>query len=72
MSKQEEFGKRVRALREAKDWSQEDLADASRLHRTYISGIERGTRNPTLTVIWQLADALEVSPSELFGEEKNK
>lgn len=68
MSKQEQFGKRVRELRETKSWSQEDFADASNLHRTYISGIERGVRNPTLTVVWQIADALEVSPCELFKE----
>lgn len=70
MSKQEVFGKKVRELREAKSWSQEDFADASNLHRTYISGIERGVRNPTLSVIWQIADALEVSPCELFKEQK--
>ena len=70
MSKQEEFGKKVRELRESKGWSQEDFADASNLHRTYISGIERGVRNPTLTVVWQIAKALEVSPCKLFVEEK--
>lgn len=68
MDKQIEFGKKIRELRESKKWSQEDFADASNLHRTYISGIERGVRNPTLTVIWQIADALEVSPSEFFKE----
>jgi len=70
VSKQEQFGKKVREIRESKGWSQEHFADASNLHRTYISGIERGVRNPTLTVIWQIADALEVSPFELFVEEK--
>ena len=72
MSKQIEFGKKVRALRESKGWSQEDLSEASGLHRTYISGIERGTRNPTLTVIWQFADAFGIHPSELFVKEKIK
>lgn len=70
MNKQVEFGKKVRKLREEKSWSQEFFAEVSGLHRTYISGIERGTRNPTLTVIWQIADALEVHPSELFAQEK--
>jgi transcriptional regulator with XRE-family HTH domain len=69
MDKQESFGQKVRQLREAKGWSQEDFAEASGLHRTYISGIERRTRNPTLLVIWQLADALGVAPGELFAEE---
>jgi transcriptional regulator with XRE-family HTH domain len=70
MDRQENFGQKVRQLREAKGWSQEDFAEASGLHRTYISGIERGTRNPTLIVIWQLADALAVSPGMLFVGEK--
>lgn len=70
MNKQELLGKKVRELREEKGWSQEDFAHASSLHRTYISGIERGVRNPTLTVIWQIANALEVLPCKLF-EEKN-
>lgn len=72
MEKQTEFGKRVRELREKKSWSQEYFAEVSGLHRTYISGIERGTRNPTLTVIWQIADALEIHPGELFGQEKTQ
>jgi transcriptional regulator with XRE-family HTH domain len=72
MDKQTAFGKKVRQLREAKSWSQELFAEVSGLHRTYISGIERGTRNPTLTVIWQIADALEVPPGELFSREKTK
>ncbi len=72
MDRQTDFGKRVRELREAKSWSQEDFAEASSLHRTYISGIERGARNPTLVVIWQIADALKVHPGELFTQGKKK
>jgi transcriptional regulator with XRE-family HTH domain len=67
-----QFGRNVRRLREAKGWSQEDLADSSTLHRTYISGIERGARNPTLTVVLRLADALIVTPAELLTQEKKK
>jgi transcriptional regulator with XRE-family HTH domain len=70
VNRENKFGKRIRELRDIKGWSQEDLAEASGLHRTYISGIERGARNPTLSVIGQLADALNVSPRELFIEEK--
>lgn len=70
MNKQEQFGKKVRGIRESKGWSQEHFAEISNLHRTYISGIERGVRNPTLTVVWQIADALGVMPFELFVEEK--
>ena len=72
MSEQTDFGKKVRKLREAKSWSQEHFAEVSGLHRTYISGIERGTRNPTLTVVWQIANALEVQPGELLTQEKTQ
>ena len=61
------FGKRVKALREAKGWSQEELADRAGMHRTYISAVERAVRNPTLTVIARIAKALKVSITELFN-----
>lgn len=56
----------VRHLRVELGWSQEDLAEKSGLHRTYISGIERGVRNPTLSVLDRLAKTLGVPPSELI------
>jgi len=59
-------GRNMRRLRQAHGWSQEELADRSGFHRTYISGIERGIRNPTVTVIDRLARTLEASPAELF------
>jgi transcriptional regulator with XRE-family HTH domain len=65
-----QLGRNVRRLREAKGWSQEDLAEASSLHRTYVSGIERGARNPTLTVVSRLAMALKVKPSQLLAQEE--
>ncbi|MEL6413687.1 MAG: helix-turn-helix transcriptional regulator [Pseudomonadota bacterium] len=61
------FGKRVKALREAKGWSQEELADRAGMHQTYISAVERAVRNPTLTVIERIAKALKVPVPELFG-----
>lgn len=61
-----EFGRRIRDLRKSKGYSQESFADHANIHRTYMGGIERGERNPTLTTIYRLADALEVDPSELF------
>ena len=52
--------------------SQEALGFLSGLDRTYISGIERGVRNPTLRVIWRLADALSTSPSALLRASERK
>lgn len=59
-------GRNVRALRQAKGWSQEELAFASGLHRTYVSGVERGVRNPTILILGQIAGALEIEPAELL------
>ena len=72
MNINQRFGANVRRLREVKGWSQETLAEAAELHRTYISGIENATRNPTLTVIERLARALGVAPSELLAGEKKR
>jgi transcriptional regulator with XRE-family HTH domain len=47
-------------------YSQESFAEAAEVHRTYIGGIERGERNPTLTMIYRIAVALKLSPSELL------
>lgn len=57
----------MRALREARGWSQEELADRSGLHRTYISGVERQARNPTLAVMSAVATAFEISLAELVA-----
>ena len=53
-------------LREAKGWSQEDYADRAGIHRTYVSDIERGRRNPTITVVEKLAKPLAVTPGKLL------
>lgn len=62
------FGDQVRAFRTAAEWSQEELAHRAGVHWTYVSGIERGVRNPSLGVSWQLADALGVPLGQLLGE----
>ncbi|MEK9150600.1 MAG: helix-turn-helix transcriptional regulator, partial [Patescibacteria group bacterium] len=61
------FGQRLRELRKKQDISQGKLSGATGLHRTYISGIERGIRNPSLKNIQKLAHALKVSPKEFFN-----
>lgn len=60
------FGRSVRNYRRGKEFSQEELADLTGIHRTYIGGIERGERNPTLLMIHRIATALGVSPSRLL------
>ena len=60
------FGERVRAARVAKGLSQEALAEAAGLHRTYVGSAERGLRNVSLHNILRLARALGVAPGELL------
>ena len=60
------LAKNLRRLRLEKDWSQEALAFEAEIHRTYISDLERGTRNPTITVVEKLAKTLKVKPGILL------
>lgn len=59
-------GKNVKRCRELKGLSQEELAFQSDLHRTYVSGVERGIRNPTVAIVARLANALGVTPANLL------
>lgn len=59
-------GRNVKRYRELKGVSQEELAFQSDLHRTYVSGVERGIRNPTVAIVARLAAALGVSPAALL------
>ena len=61
------FGKAIRRRRRELDFSQEELAERAEIHRTYISSIERGQRNPSLENIEKLAKALDISISALFA-----
>lgn len=64
----ERLGKAVRRRRLRRGLSQEELAHLAGLHRTYISLLERGLRNPSLAVIWQIAEALDTSMASIVGE----
>jgi transcriptional regulator with XRE-family HTH domain len=63
------FGQRVRELREAKQWSQELLADKAKIHRVVIGRIERGERDVGLSHLWKLAAALGVRPRDLLPDD---
>jgi transcriptional regulator with XRE-family HTH domain len=62
----EKFGHRVRELREKQRLSQEGFAEQVGLDRTYISGIERGVRNPTLSTIQRLAEGFGIPIEKLM------
>ena len=59
------FGKVLREIRLKKKMSQGDIAEKLGVHRSYISGLERGKRNPSLLTIKKMAEALSVNPKEL-------
>ena len=63
------FGEKVREIRIKKGLSQEQLAELSGLHRTYISSLELGKRNVSLINIFALAKALGVTPDKLLKSE---
>jgi transcriptional regulator with XRE-family HTH domain len=65
------YGRALRQLRLERRLSQEALAQLADLDRTYVSGIERGERNPSLENILRLSDALEIRVSELAGRAEN-
>jgi len=62
----EKFGKKIRELRLEKKWSQENLAEVTEFHRTYIGMVERGERNPSLKSIERFAKAFEIEINQLF------
>ena len=67
-----DFGNRLRNLRIQKNISQEKFADLTQLDRTYISGLERGLRNPSFIILQKLTTCLEVSVDSLFPKVSNE
>ena len=61
------LGRNVRHYRHVKGLSQEALAEEAGIHRTYVSDVERGSRNPTIVVVEKLAIGLGVSASDLLA-----
>lgn len=60
------FGRIIREIRKEKGLSQEAFADLAGIDRSYMGHIERGEKNVTLTKIYQLCNALEMTPVEIF------
>lgn len=61
-----QLGMRIRYLRKAKGWSQEDLSLEANINKNYICDLELGRRNPSLEVLEKIADAFGITLSELF------
>lgn len=68
MDIRKQVGLNVARIRRKRGWSQEELAFQSGIHRTYISGVERGVRNPTVLVLKEIADALGVKSEALLAD----
>lgn len=67
MDIRKKLGEKIKLLRIEKGWSQETLAFKSDLDRTYIPGIEKGSRNVSITVIEKIANAFKLSISDLLN-----
>lgn len=65
------FGKNLKSLRMKKNISQEEFADRTKLDRTYISGLERGLRNPSYLTLLKLAHTLNIPIEHLFYGDDN-
>ncbi|WP_373237684.1 helix-turn-helix domain-containing protein [Cohaesibacter celericrescens] len=60
------LARNVHQARQEKGTSQEDLAGLPGIDRTYVSGIERGIRNPSTKIVAKIADVLRIAPSDLL------
>ncbi len=66
----ERFGKRLKELREDKNYTQDELASIVNVHQTYIGKLETGKSNPSLLLIYKLTKALDVTLYKFFEFEK--
>ena len=72
MDIRQRIGWNLRRLRNERDISQEDFATDSGFDRGYISGVERGVRNPSVLVLERIASALQIDVAELFDAQRAK
>jgi transcriptional regulator with XRE-family HTH domain len=63
------LGRNLRCARERRDMTQEEVADRSGVHATEVSRIEAGKRDPRVSTLERLAEAVEVAPGELLRKE---
>ncbi|MEX0616732.1 MAG: helix-turn-helix transcriptional regulator [Candidatus Woykebacteria bacterium] len=63
---QQEIGKKLRAIREQRNFSQEEVATSAGISATYYAGIERGEENPTGTVLEGICKALKIRSSDIL------
>ena len=63
----ERFGRRLRELREQLGKSQEAMADLIGVDRSYYGGIERGTRNPSIKILFRFCKSTGIKPEEVFS-----
>lgn len=68
MEIQKRLAVRVKALRLAKGWSQEELAHQAGMHRTFVSQIERATKTSSIATVEKVARAFEITIGELLDE----
>ncbi|MEO0419074.1 MAG: helix-turn-helix transcriptional regulator [Pseudomonadota bacterium] len=66
MDVHDRLAQNLRRLRQVRNWSQEELAHQTDIHRTYVSDLERARRNPSIEVIERLAKGLNVKLGELL------
>jgi transcriptional regulator with XRE-family HTH domain len=66
------FGLRIKLLRIARGWSQEQLAEATGMHRTFIGQVERGQRGMNIIALWPLSRAFGIQIGELFVDDKGQ
>ena len=66
MNIQRKLGKNLKRIRDTKKLSQEQLSFEADVHRSYVSDIERGVRNPTIQIVHQFATALKVTMGDLL------
>jgi transcriptional regulator with XRE-family HTH domain len=70
MDVRDRVGLNLQRLRREKGLSQEELADRASIHQTYLSGVERGKRNPSIAVLQRIAEALDTDIEDMVRQRR--